>query len=31
MNLCSKDNCSACGACVSICPKNAIKYEKDEY
>lgn len=31
MNLCSKDNCSVCGACVNACPKNAIKYIKDEY
>ncbi len=25
------DNCCACGACVNICPKNAISMKKDRY
>lgn len=31
MKLCKKDLCSSCGACVSICPKNAISVKKDKY
>lgn len=30
MKLCEKDNCSACSACVNICPKNAISYKKND-
>lgn len=26
-----KKNCCACGACMNICPKNAIKMQEDEY
>lgn len=27
----NKADCCGCGACVNICPKHAIKFEKDEY
>lgn len=26
-----KKNCCACGACMNICLKNAIKMQEDEY
>ena len=26
-----KEDCCACGACVNICPKNAITMKKDKY
>lgn len=26
-----KKNCCACGACMNICPKSAIKMQEDEY
>ncbi len=26
-----EDNCCACGACVNICPKNAISMKEDKY
>ena len=27
--VCDKVKCSGCGACMNICPKNAIKFEKN--
>lgn len=30
MNLCEKEKCTACGACVNACPKNCISYIVDE-
>lgn len=30
-NICGKDRCCACGACVNICPKSAIRMEENEY
>lgn len=27
--ICDKTKCSGCGACLNICPKNAIKFEKN--
>ena len=27
--ICNKTKCSACGACLNICPKDAIKFEND--
>jgi len=29
--ICSKSKCTGCFACYNICPKNAIKMQKDEY
>lgn len=29
--ICIKEKCTACEACVCICPKSAINMEKDEY
>ena len=26
-----KKNCCACGACMNVCPKDAIRMEEDEY
>lgn len=26
-----KDNCCGCGACVNVCPRNAISMQSDEY
>ena len=26
-----KANCCGCGACLNICPKNAIEMKEDEY
>ena len=26
-----KKDCSGCGACANICPKNAISMDEDEY
>lgn len=31
INIIDKKNCCGCHACFSICPKNAIKMEEDEY
>lgn len=31
MNIANMDMCSGCGACFSACPKDAIKFQKDEY
>ncbi len=31
MKLCDKENCTACGACINICPKQCISYKEDEY
>ena len=31
MNLCKKELCTACGACVSKCPKGCISYKTDKY
>lgn len=28
--ICSRDICTGCGACVNICPKRCISWEKDE-
>lgn len=27
--ICDKTKCSGCGACMNICPKDAIKFERD--
>ena len=27
--ICKKDTCTGCGACISVCPQNCIKYELD--
>ena len=26
-----KKNCCACGACMNVCPKDAIRMEEDDY
>ncbi len=31
MKLCDVNSCTGCGACVNICPKNAIVFRKNEY
>ena len=28
MNVCDTEKCSACGACINICPKGCISYLK---
>ncbi len=30
MNVCDTEKCSACGACINICPKGCISYLKKE-
>lgn len=30
-NICKKDLCTGCLACMNICPKDAIVYKEDEY
>ena len=30
-NVCDEFNCTACGACVNICPKQCIKIEKNQF
>lgn len=30
-NICSQEKCTACGACINICPRDCIKYVFDEY
>ena len=30
MNVCGTEKCSACGACINICPKGCISYLKKE-
>lgn len=30
MEICKKNRCTACGACMNICPKNAISFVEDE-
>lgn len=30
MAICERDKCTACGACMNICPKNAIYFNEDE-
>lgn len=30
MYVCEKNECTACGACIQICPKNCIDFERDE-
>ena len=27
----TRKNCCACGACMNVCPKDAIRMEEDEY
>lgn len=31
MNICPQNECTSCGACVSVCPKNCIKFVKNNY
>lgn len=31
MKLCNNNKCTACGACVNVCPKNAIAFFNDKY
>lgn len=31
MKIADMDMCSGCGACVAICPKDAIRFEEDRY
>ena len=31
MTVCEKGKCTACGACVNICPKGCIAYKKDKF
>lgn len=31
MEICDKKECTACGACVNVCPKQCITWEKDDY
>ena len=31
MELCSRESCTACGACITVCPKKCIEFKKDEY
>lgn len=31
MELCSRERCTACGACINACPKKCIEFKKDEY
>ena len=30
MEICAKNRCTACGACMNICPKNAVSFAEDE-
>ena len=30
MSVCDAEKCSACGACINICPKDCISYLKKE-
>lgn len=30
MEICGRDRCTACGACMNICPKDAISFGEDE-
>lgn len=30
MKICDKSLCTACGVCVSVCPKSCISWQKDE-
>lgn len=31
MEICDRKECTACGACISSCPKQCIGWEKDDY
>ena len=31
MDICDKSKCTACGACIHICPKKCIRYVRDDY
>ena len=31
INIQDKTKCCACGACIAVCPKNAIYFEADEF
>lgn len=31
MEICNPNECTACGACINVCPKGCISWEKDEY
>ena len=30
-NICKKDSCTGCLACMNVCPKDAIVYKENEY
>ena len=30
MEICSKDICTACGACIEVCPRQCIRFETDD-
>ena len=30
ISVCNSEKCSACGACIAICPKGCISYYKKE-